>query len=138
MKILAPIDFDNPITLDKQCSYISDNYPNAEIILLNVIPGFGSPFVGSFFNEDEEEKLKQEILIKMQEVADRYFSSHSTQSFVLLGKRVGEIIVLAKNQKVDLIVLGCRKKRSRENQRMLGSTTYGVGDRASCPVLLVR
>jgi nucleotide-binding universal stress UspA family protein len=54
-----------------------------------------------------------------------------------MGHAAQEIITLAKNQDVSLIMMGSQGK-SWSRQIRVGSTTFDVARQALCPVMVIR
>jgi len=48
-----------------------------------------------------------------------------------------EIVSVAKQEKVDLIIMGSRQLKKIEKLRALGSVTRRVSEIADCPVMIV-
>ncbi len=136
--ILVPVDLATNIA-NKVCETAEflAKQSNSKVTLMTIIPDYGMPVVASFFPEDAQAKLKKEVLQKLQELAAKHFSVEVDMQLAQ-GKPAREILEYASKTHPDLIVIGCRKKKSRANQRLLGSCGSGVTDRASCAVLVVR
>lgn len=138
-KILVPVDLSTDTTTSKLCSAASDlalKY-NSEVLLISVVPDYGMPLVASYFPEGAQKKLKEEMKEKLDKLAETYFTS-SVSTKLEQGKRRTEILKEIEEYCPDLVMIGCRRKKSRRNQRLLGATGSIVGDRASCSVMIVR
>jgi nucleotide-binding universal stress UspA family protein len=59
----------------------------------------------------------------------------TTKSHVMPGDPVEQILAIASEQKIDVIVVG--NKGMRGAKRILGSVPNGIAHRASCAVLIV-
>ncbi len=138
-KILVPVDLSTETTTANLCKAANDlaNEYGAEIDLISVMPGFGMPLVASYFPEDAQNNLKAEMSDKLKKLADEYFSGN-VSSELLQGKRTQSILGKINETSPDLVMLGCRRKRSRASQHLMGSTTKAISDRANCSVLIVR
>lgn len=138
-KILVPVDLSTDEMTKKLCITANDMAEkyNSEIRLITVLPGFGMPLVASYFPEDAQKKIKAEMMEKLEQLAKKHFtgkiSLHLDQ-----GKRVKEILKEIESYQPDLVIIGCRPKKSRNNQRLLGSFGAGVSDQANCSVMIVR
>ncbi len=146
-KILVPVDLstddarENAIknTTKKLCQTANDlavKYAG-EIRLMSVIPDYGMPLVASYFPDDAQDKLKQEMMQKLEKLAKDYFnvklSIHLDQ-----GKRIREVLNEIENYQPDLVMIGCRPKQLRGGSHILGSFASGISNRASCSVMIVR
>ncbi len=138
-KILVPVDLSTQSTSEKLCKAANDlaEKYDAEVRLMTVMPDYGMPLVASYFPEGAQDKLK----VEMQGKLDAFASAHFTvtpSSHLIHGKRKQSILSEIENYQPDLVLIGCRRKKSRRNQRLLGSTGTAVADRASCSVMVIR
>ncbi len=138
-KILVPVDLsteDVTRTLCQTANDLAEKY-RAEIRLMTVMPDYGMPLVASYFPDDAQDKLKQDMMQQLEKLAKEMItvkvSIHLDQ-----GKRVNEVLREIENYQPDLVCLGCRPKLSRNSQFLLGSFASGISDRAPCSVLIVR
>lgn len=141
-KIFVSVDLSTPTITEKVCKTANDmalKY-DAEIQLVTILPDYGTPLVASFFPEGAQDKISAELHDKLKALAVEHFKAkvdigviHSSGT-----KRANSILTAIDKLKPDLVILGCRRKHSRNSQRLLGSTTMSVADRAECTVLLVK
>ena len=138
-KILVPVDLSTDTTTARLCSAASDlaQKYNSEVLLISVVPDYGMPLVASYFPEGAQKKLKEEMKGKLDKLAETYFTS-SVSTKLEQGKRRTEILKEIEGYDPDLVMVGCRRKKSHRNQRLLGATGSIVSDRASCSVMIVR
>lgn len=138
-KILVPVDLSTETTTEKLCQAANDlaNQYDADIQLSTVMPGFGMPLVASYFPEDAQQKVKAEMKDKLEALASQYFEKNVSTK-LLQGKRAQSILTEIGSSSPDLVMLGCRRKKSRSSQHLMGSTTKAISDRADCSVLIVR
>jgi nucleotide-binding universal stress UspA family protein len=138
-KILVPVDLSTETTTEKLCKAANDMAEKygAEISLITVVPDYGMPLVASFFPEGAQTKMKQEMKDKLNVLANDYFSV-PISTHLKQGKRRQVILDEIENNPPDLVMMGCRRKKSRRNQRLLGATGTVISDRASCSVMIVR
>lgn len=138
-KILVPVDLSTEATTQKLCEAASDlaSKYDSEVTLLTVIPDYGMPLVASFFPEDAQKKVKQEMKTKLEDLAKTYFNV-PVSTMLKQGKRRQAILNAIDNSNPDLVLMGCRRKKSRSNQRLLGATGTVVSDRAACSVMIIR
>jgi nucleotide-binding universal stress UspA family protein len=104
---------------------------------MTVMPDYGMPLVASYFPEGAQDKLKAEMQGKLDALASAHFTV-TTNSHLTHGKRRQAILGEIESYQADLLMMGCRRKKSRQNQRLLGSTGTVVADRAACSVMIVR
>lgn len=139
-RILVPVDIHTPGITAKLCLQSSEMASkfDAEINLLAVLPDYGMPLVGSFFLEGAQKKLKTEFKLQLKKLAEDYFSENKVSLTLRQGKKSIQILKEEEKFKPDLIMIGCRRKRSRNNQRLLGSCSLAISDRAKGSVFIVR
>lgn len=138
-KILVPVDLSTKDTTEKLCmaaNELAQKY-HAEISLMTVVPDYGLPLVASYFSEGAQDKVKAEMKQELSKLAEMYFKSQPEIRLVQ-GKRRQVILKEIDAFSADLVMIGCRHKKSRSNQRLLGSTGSAISDRAGCSVLVVR
>ncbi|HIP95246.1 MAG TPA: universal stress protein [Leucothrix sp.] len=138
-KILVPVDLSTEATTKKLCQTANDlaGKYGGEVVLMTIIPDYGMPIVASFFPEGAQKKIKQEIKAKLENIAKAYFEV-PVSTMLKQGKRRQVILKVIEDSNPDLVMMGCRKKKSRSNQRLLGATGTVVSDRADCSVMIVR
>ncbi len=138
-QILVPVDLSTESTTQKLCETANDLAEKyaSEVVLITVIPDYGMPLVASFFPEDAQKKLKQEMNSKLDVLAERFFKVNVTTKLIQ-GKRRQVILKEIEKISPDLVMLGCRRKKSRRDQRLLGATGTAISDRAGCSVMVVR
>jgi len=139
-KILVPVDISTEKTTEKLCKTANDlaEKYNSEVILLSVIPDYGMPIVASFFPEDAQKKIKLEMKTKLEKLSQSFFSNVQVTTKLKQGKRRQTILQAIKTTEPDLVMMGCRRKKSRTDQRLLGATGTIISDRAECSVMIVR
>jgi len=139
-KILVPVDLSTESTTKKLCQTANDLAKKyaSEVILMTVIPDYGMPIVASFFPEDAQKKLKIEMKTKLEGLAKTYFSDVQVTTKLKRGKRRQAILQAIESVEPELVMMGCRRKKSRSDQRLLGATGTVVSDRAGCSVMIVR
>jgi nucleotide-binding universal stress UspA family protein len=103
---------------------------NAELTLLHVLEEVPKP------NdlERETESIRQQLLKPVPTDARNW---SSIKSVVRIGKPYQEIIQLALEARIDLVIMGVRG-RSALDLALFGSTTHRVLQLGPCPVLAVR
>jgi universal stress protein F len=137
-KILVPVDLGREKNAIKLCRVAAEiSSEGSQIRLISVAPGYGMSVVASFFPADAQEKALAEMLAMLTTIAENNLGGEVSVR-VREGKRSKKILEEAEAWSADLIVVGSRKKLSRGGQRVLGSCSSGVADRAQCAVLIVR
>ena len=138
-KILVPVDLSTENMTERLCIAANDMAQKygSEVRLITVIPDYGMPLVASYFPEGAQEKLRVEMNQKLNDLADKHFSV-SVECKLTQGKRRTAILKEIEDANPDLVMIGCRRKKSRRNQRLLGATGTVVSDRAGCSVMVVR
>lgn len=136
-KMLVAIDLteEAPQVLNK-AQAISSAY-NAELILVHVVEPVGYAYGGDIPMDltelqDQLDKAAREQLAKYGE---QYGVAPANQ-IVTVGRPESEIHRLAKEQDVDLIIVGSHGRKGL--QLLLGSTANGVLHGTECDVLAVR
>ena len=138
-KVLVTVDLgreQNAIKLCKTAAGMSGE--DTQIRLMSVAPGYGMPLVASFFPADAKQKVHDELMRLLTKLAKAHLPDNNVSLRIREGKRAGMILEEAIKWEADLIVVGSRKKLSRDGQRVLGSCSSSVADRAQCNVLIVR
>ena len=108
-----------------------------EIVLTFVIPREDVAFVpfGGYL-KDEEERLREEARIRFEDwQASVSKKGIKTKIRIEVGSPIPEIMSIAEEEKVDLIVAG-RGKRTDIEEVYLGSHTLGLIRRATIPILV--
>jgi nucleotide-binding universal stress UspA family protein len=107
-----------------------------EIVLTFVIPREDVAFVpfGGYL-KDEEERLREQARIRFEDwQASVSKKGIKTKIRIEVGSPIPEIMSIAEEEKVDLIVAG-RGKRTEIEEICLGSHTLGLIRRAAIPIL---
>ena len=138
-KILVPVDLSTEDVTKKLCQTANDlaEKYTGEIRLMTVMPDYGMPLVASYFPDDAQDKLKQDMMQKLEKLAEQTISV-KTSIHLDQGKRIREVLNEIENYQPGLLMIGCRPKQSRSSQFLLGSFASGISDRASCSVMIVR
>jgi nucleotide-binding universal stress UspA family protein len=118
----------------------------AEIILAHVIEDINVPPTitlasGDFIGESKKGIIKhlerwwdKLAEVKIHEIEDKNVNATSK---CLFGDPSQEIIDFARDNKIDLIVMGSRRLKGASRIKALGSVTRKVSENADCPVLIV-
>lgn len=139
--ILVTTDFSDISTLAFPAAKLFAETFGAKVVVVYVQERLMPPFVGEYaqmnlqgFLDDQREKL----VVELKRFADeRIGSGIDVETVVGTGVPHSEIVRLAEERKVDLIVLATHG-RGFLGHAVFGSTAERVVRRAPCPVLTVR
>ena len=141
-RILFPTDFSVAAVhaLDYAISFALEH--EAKLVLVHVIEdiGFSSPSILSSFplNLEYEDSMEGEAKAELHKaVAAQLKRQLEVQECLVRGKPFVEILRIAKEERVDLIVIPTRSKADPRHTH-LGSTAEHVVRFSLCPVLVVR
>ena len=138
-KILVAVDVSKEKNAARLCDAANNiaKVSGGNVRLVAVVPDYGMSMVATYFPKDAQEGLKQEMRDALKMLAAKHIDGKASAT-LRQGRRAQKVLDEAKAWEADLIVLGCRKKASRDNFRMLGSFSTSVTDRSDCSVLVVR
>ena len=139
-KILVPIDFsERSITVLRNAVYVAGKF-EAELNVIFVVEDFSSMFefsVPHISSAIQEEEMKRGAEKKMENFLNENLnSSVASQSKVLIGQVVEEIIRFAEAEGIDLIIMGTHGYKGFERM-LLGSVVEKVLRLSPCPVLTI-
>jgi nucleotide-binding universal stress UspA family protein len=140
-KILVPIDFSETGMLALEHASFMARLAKADLLLLHVLPVQEYHFeipepVMRIENHDEVNQIvEQKLAETIQRVHDNY--GCNAKSLSARGKVAQEIMEVAKDEKVDLIVMGTHGASGFE-EFFLGSNAHKVVTVAPCPVITVQ
>jgi nucleotide-binding universal stress UspA family protein len=160
-KILVPYDGSRPSenALNQALMLAEGLSGSAEVTLLNVVqkivlpPMIEAPHFRSRVTGDEitSEALIKELSQELREAAGKMLSekrekaqqSHQRKNVtiktkVLIGYPADEIVKYAKEENMEMIVIGNVGLSGVSRLKALGSVSRGVSERAPCPVLIAR
>ncbi len=136
-RIMVPVDGSEHAT--KAAGYATDmaRLMNSEILLIHCHKPFPAILGEPYF-----QRAIDKILKKSGELLDPYKklvqdAKVTVTDRILEGPAARAICEVAKIEKIDLIVMGCRGRNDLEGL-LLGSCTHRVLKTAPCPVLVVR
>ena len=136
-RIMVPVDGSEHAT--KAASYAADmaQLMNSEILLIHCHKSFPAILGEPYFQNAINKILKKSSTLldpykKIMQEAGVTFTDR-----ILEGPAARTISEVAKFEKIDLIVMGCRGLNDLEGL-LLGSCTHRVLKTAPCPVLVVR
>lgn len=139
--ILCPTDFSGPAcTCVRTASELSEHF-GAELLLVNVVPALPNlpPDPNYVFKIPEYEKyLHADAEKHLHEVRQRLVGKNvKVRTQVGHGSAAEEIVLIAKTEGVDLIVISTHGSTGLERW-VFGSVAEKVVRLAECPVLTVR
>lgn len=137
--ILLAVDFsDHTDAIAERARDLADKY-EAKISLLHVVDNL--PIVDTVngpiipYEIDLTEQLMESAKLRLEKLAER-FNIPENNRFLELGSPKIEIVRIAEENSVDLIVVGSHGRHGLA--LLLGSTANGVLHHAKCDVLAVR
>lgn len=140
-KILVPVDFSETGMLALEHASFMARLAKADMLLLHVLPiqeyHFEIPEpIMRIENHDEVNRVVEQ---KLEELVQYVRNNYGcvAQSLSARGKVANEIMEVAKEQKVDLIVMGTHGASGFE-EFFLGSNAHKVVTVAPCPVITVQ
>ena len=139
-QILVPVDLNDKGFSDKavELAVWHAKHSNAEIHLLNVLPGIHMSMVASYFPKDAANQMKQDVKRQLQEFADKYIDDEVIYKVhVAEGKTYSTILEHAEKLGADLIVMPSHK-RSKIDKVVLGSVASKVVQNSPINVLVVK
>jgi universal stress protein A len=142
---LVPIDFSDHSKKTIQYATQLASLTGASIRLLHVflIPDYPATFYQGLYVEHEAVKIhvetaKREALTQLSLVADQIHANGlEAESILRVGNPYEEIVNVAKEFRIDLIVIGSHGYTGL-SRLLLGSTADRVLQYAPCPVLVVK
>ena len=136
--ILLAVDFSRNTDAVAEQAFAMHKAFNASLSLVHVVEFVQFDF-SSELTMPQELELDQELLDvadkRLQQIGEKYGIEDSNR-FVSQGNTKREIIRIAKEQNIDLIVIGSHGREGL--QLLLGSTANAVLHGAPCDVLAVR
>lgn len=128
---------------------IEQSSSSLQIVLLNVIPiaYTASPSLGIYMGQfqplsatSEQQAAAEDVLLKaLAELQNQGVSSKQIETLIRQGIPADEIVKVAKELRVDLIVIGGHSDSFKQQIRrfFMGSTSRRISQLAPCPVMIV-
>ncbi|WP_373184713.1 universal stress protein [Halopseudomonas sp.] len=139
-KILLPIDLNHEASWTKALPtalQLCRDY-GASLHIVTVIPDFGLPLVSGFFPPEYTEKAKEAVTQRLKDfVLENVPEEIPVQRIVTDGKAYEAILRVAKQLKVDLIVMASHKRKRAEDY-ILGTNAMRVVQQCKRSVMVVR
>lgn len=139
-QILVPVDLNDKGFSDKavEIAVWHAKASNAEIHLLNVLPGIHMSMVATYFPKDAANKMKQDVKSQLQKFASMHINEDVVyKTHVAEGKPYTTILDYANKLGADLIILPSHK-RSKVDKVVLGSVASKVVQNSPINVLVVK
>ena len=140
-RILVPTDFSECARHALTYGFSFAKEYDAELLLLHVVETLAAPYASDLFPVPMAEVFEEMSGYAKSEleklVAEAKGRGLSARFLVAQGKPSLEIMRVAREESVDMIVLGTHGKGVLD-QALFGSTTERVVRKAPCPVLCVR
>jgi len=139
-KILCAVDFSEASKeVAGYAAYLAKSV-NAQILVLYVAPSL-SQYVGFHVPPNSIESFVKEIVAgadkSMEAFLSEQFKGVNARGEVVTGYAAEEILHIAEEEKVDMIVMGTHGRRGID-RILFGSVAERVVKNAECPVLTVR
>ncbi len=121
-QILVPVDLNDKGFSDKavELAVWHARQANAQLHLLNVLPGIHMSMVASYFPKDAAQKMKQDVVQQLKNFADQHIADEIVYKVhVAEGKPYATILEYAEKLGADLIIMPSHK-RSKIDKVVLG------------------
>ncbi|HEJ2449278.1 TPA: universal stress protein [Vibrio cholerae] len=138
--ILVPVDLNEQGFADKavQLAVWHAKHSNAEIHLLNMLPGIHMSMVATYFPKDAAAQMKNDVRAQLKAFAEKYIAEEVVYKLhIAEGKPYATILDYAERLGADLIVMPSHK-RSRIDKVMLGSVASKVVENSPINVMVVK
>jgi len=138
-KVIVPVDLDRHTEkLVEYALFIAKQF-DAEVVLLHAVEFIvlGEMALGNPSYDDYNASRKSEAIKALDKIAEESAGKcRKCTPKVLTGDIVDEILLCAKEESADLIIMGSHGKRGLE-KILLGSVAERVLKNAHCPVLIM-
>lgn len=139
-QILVPVDLNEKGFSDRaiEIAVWHAKQSNAQLHLLNVLPGIHMSMVASYFPKDAAQKMKQDVSVQLNAFAQQHINEQVPyQVHIAEGKAYKTILQYADTLRADLIVMPSHK-RSKLDKAVLGSVTSKIVQDSPIQVLVVK
>ncbi|EIV8467702.1 universal stress protein [Vibrio vulnificus] len=139
-QILVPVDLNDKGFSDRavELAVWHARQANAQLHLLNVLPGIHMSMVASYFPKDAAQKMKQDVVQQLKNFADQHIADEIVYKVhVAEGKPYATILEYAEKLGADLIIMPSHK-RSKIDKVVLGSVASKVVENSRINVLVVK
>ncbi|MDA0148589.1 universal stress protein [Vibrio sp. LaRot3] len=139
-QILVPVDLNDKGFSDRavELAVWHAKTSNAEIQLLNVLPGIHMSMVASYFPKDAAQKMKKDVENQLKTFAKQHIPDDVIHKVhIAEGKPYKTILRYADKLGIDLIIMPSHK-RSKIDKAVLGSVASKVVQSSPINVLVVK
>ena len=139
-KILVPVDLNDKGFSDKAVKHAVWHaiHSNAEVYLLNVLPGTKMTVVATYFPKNAINQMKIDVEKQLNQFAERHITENvNYKTYVAEGKPYKTILKYAAKLGVDLIIMPSHKQ-SKVDKVILGSVASKVVENSPVNVLVVK
>ncbi|KUI96571.1 universal stress protein [Vibrio sp. MEBiC08052] len=138
--ILVPVDLNEQGFADKavEIAVWHAKHSNAEIHLLNVLPGIHMSMVSTYFPKDAAANMKADVKAQLKAFAETHIDEEVVYHLhIAEGKPYSTILDYAEKLGSDLIIMPSHK-RSKIDKVVLGSVASKVVQNSPIHVLVVK
>lgn len=136
-RILVPVDFTTENERALATAVEMANLHGSRVTLLHVIKTIDQVSFGEL--EAFYRKLEAEARHKLAGLEARFRDrAVAVEHEVVFGKRVEEIVLFARENRIDLIVLSSRRIAPESPSSYWGALSHKIGILSPCPVMLVK
>jgi len=139
-KILVPIGFSDQSIVALEQALNLAKIKNSEVVLLTVIEEKHSILDILLDNDVEEEKIKQKLLIKINDLASNYSQKYDVkiETMIAKGSVYEKVCEVADMISSDLIVMGTNGSPQGITKKFIGSNAEKVVRSSKCPVITIK
>ncbi len=137
--ILLPVDMEHSAESAKALKITLEEAQRskANLTVITVAPGFGSPLVASFFEAGAAKEALKEVARQLRQYVDSNVPEGiEVNAVVAEGNPAERILKQAKTDKIDLIVIGSHN--TQIENLLLGSCAAKVVRHSQCTVTVVK
>ena len=138
--ILVPVDLNDKGFSDKavELAVSYAKHDNAQVHLLNVLPGIHMSMVANYFPKDAAHQMKVDVKKKLKDFAATHINDKvSYKTYIAEGKPYKCILEYATKVGAELIIMPSHK-RSKVGKVILGSIANKVVQNSPVNVLVVK
>ena len=139
-KILVPIGFSDQSIVALEQALNLAKIKNSQVVLLTVIEEKHSILDIFLDNDIDEEKIKQKLLIKINDLASNYSQKYDVkiETMIAKGSVYEKVCEVADMISSDLIVMGTNGSPQGITKKFIGSNAEKVVRSSKCPVITIK
>lgn len=137
---LVAVDFSNFCEQVLECAAKQSKCTGGKTVVVYAVPSYLEFSTDSIPHEYLDKMVKEQVAdakAKMAEILPRYFPEGSCTTHIVQGYPADAILQVAKEEKVDMVVVGSHGHRGVE-EVLLGSVAEKIIRKSHVPVLVVR